>query len=183
MAIIDWKAAVSGDWSVASNWSSGTAPGPGDAVVINFIGPYTVTVSSADFANSLAVNGDLATLQENAGSLTIAGALHVEAALASLNKANTIGSVTLDAGAKLAVGNGGALGTAAVTQTGGELLATASETLTNALSLSGNSTIAAAHGKTLTEKASNYDLAGGSTLNFGAPGRTEQFSGPPLAAP
>jgi fibronectin-binding autotransporter adhesin len=171
MAIIDWNGPVSGDWSVATDWSSGTVPGPGDAVVINFLGPYTVTVSGADFANSLAVNGDLATLRENSGSLTIAGALHVDAGLASLNKANSIGSVSLAAGAELAVGNAGALGTAAVTQTGGELLATASETLTNALLLSGNSTIAAAHGTTLIEKASDYHVSGGSTLNFGAPGQ------------
>jgi fibronectin-binding autotransporter adhesin len=171
MAIIDWNAAVSGDWSVASDWSSNTVPGPGDAVVINFIGPYTVTISGADFANSLAVNGDLATLRENSGSLTIAGALHVDAGLAALNKANTIGSVTLAAGAELAVGNGGALGTGTLTQSGGELLATASETLTNVLLLSGNSTIAAAHGTTLTEKSTNWHIAGASTLNFGAPGQ------------
>ena len=58
-----------------------------------------------------------------------------------------------------------------MTQSDGELLATANETLTNALSLSGTSTIAAAHGKVLTEKASGYSVAGGSTLNFGVPGQ------------
>jgi fibronectin-binding autotransporter adhesin len=71
----------------------------------------------------------------------------------------------------LAIGNGGALGTGTVTQGGGELLATANETLTNALSLSGTSTLAAAHGKTLTVNASGYSVSGDSTLNFGAPGQ------------
>jgi hypothetical protein len=146
-------------------------PAPGDGAIISVLGgPYTVTVSSADFANSLAVNADQATLLENSGSLTIAGGLHVISGLVSLNKANTIGAVTL-AGGTLAVGNAGALGTGTVTQTGGELLGTANETLTNALSLSGTSTIAAAHGTTLTEKMSTYNIAENSTLIFGAPGQ------------
>jgi len=53
----------------------------------------------------------------------------------------------------------------------GELLAAASETLTNALSFSGTSTIAAAHGTTLNENASDISIGGNSTLNFGAPGQ------------
>jgi fibronectin-binding autotransporter adhesin len=171
MAIIDWNDPVSGDWSVATDWSTGKVPGPGDTVFISDLGSYTVTVSSAEFANSLVVNADQAALRENSGSLTIAGALHVDAGLVALNKPNTIGSITLAATGILAVGNGGALGTGTLTQSGGELLATATETLTNVLSLSGNSTIAAAHGTTLTEKASDYSVAGGSTLNFGAPGQ------------
>ena len=170
MAIIDWNGRFSGDWSVATNWSSGTVPGPGDAAVINFLGPYTVTVSGADFANSLVLNAVTGALLENSGSLTIEGELHVISGLAQLNKANTIGSVSLAAGGVIEVGNGGALGTGEVTESAGELLATANETLTNGLSFSGNSTIAAAHGMTLTENASSMNIAGASTLNFGALG-------------
>jgi hypothetical protein len=59
---------------------------------------------------------------------------------------------------------------ATLSQSGGELLATANETLTNVLSLSGT-TFAAAHGTTLTEKAPNYSVLASSTLNFGAPGQ------------
>jgi len=166
-----WNDPVSGDWSVATNWTTGAVPLPGDGAIISVLGgPYTVTVSSADFANSLAVNVDQATLQENSGSLTIAGGLHIISGLVSLNKANTIGSVSLSGGT-LAVGNGGALGTGTVTQTGGELLGTANETLTNALTLSGTSTIAAAHATMLTEKMSSYNIAANSTLIFGAPGQ------------
>jgi fibronectin-binding autotransporter adhesin len=171
MAITSWNDPVSGDWSVATNWTTGAVPLPGDGAIISVLGgPYTVTVSSADFANSLAVNADQATLQENSGSLTIAGGLHIISGLVSLNKANTIGSVSLSGGT-LAVGNGGALGTGTVTQTGGELLGTANETLTNALTLSGTSTIAAAHATMLTEKMSSYNIAANSTLIFGAPGQ------------
>jgi autotransporter-associated beta strand protein len=98
------------------------------------------------------------------------GALTVDSGLVSLNKANTIGGVVLDGGT-LAVGNAGALGIGTVTQSGGELLGTANETLTNAISLSGTSIIAAAHGTTLTEKMSSYNIAANSTLIFGAPGQ------------
>ena len=171
MAITGWDDPVNGDWSAAADWSTGAVPLPGDAAIISATGePYTVTVSSADFANSLAVNADSATLLENSGSLTITGGLYVHSGLVQLNKANSMGSVTLTGGA-LTVGNAGALGTATVTQSGGELLGTANETLTNALNLSGSVTIAAAHGTTLTEKASSYIIAGSSTLNFGAPGQ------------
>ena len=80
-----------------------------------------------------------------------------------------IGSVAVSGGV-LAIGNGGALGAATVTLSGGELFATANETLTNALSFSGSSTIAAAHGTTLNENASSLSIAASSTLNFGALG-------------
>jgi hypothetical protein len=170
MAITSWNDPVSGDWSVGADWTSGAVPLPGDAAIISVPGgPYTVTVSSADFANSLAVNADQATLQENSGSLTIAGGLHVLSGLVLLNKANTIGSVSLSGGT-LAVGNASALGTGTVTQSGGELVATASETLANPFAWSGNSTIAAAEGTTLTVKGSGDTIAAGSTLNFGGPG-------------
>ena len=87
--------------------------------------------------------------------------------MAQLNKANTIGSVSLASGGGIEFGNGGALGTGTVTQTGGELFATASETLANPFAWSGNSTIAAAHGTTLTLKGATDIIAPGSTLNFG----------------
>jgi autotransporter-associated beta strand protein len=170
MAIISWNDPVSGDWSVGTDWTTGAVPLPGDTVFITVLGaPYTVTVSGADFANSLIVNAGQAVLRENSGSLTIGSGLHVMSGLVSLNKANTMGSVTL-AGGTLAVGNAGALGTSTVTQSGGELLGTANETLTNIFAWSGSSTIAAAHGTTLIQKGADA-IAAGSTLNFGAPGQ------------
>jgi autotransporter-associated beta strand protein len=140
-----------------------------DAVTISSFGPYVVTISSADAANSLTFNNAQAALFENAGSLTMSGALTMDAGFVSLNEANTIGSVTV-AGGTLAFGNGGALGAGTITLSGGELLASANETLTNALSFSGSSTIAAAHGTTLAENASSINIAASSTLNFGALG-------------
>ena len=58
-----------------------------------------------------------------------------------------------------------------MTQSGGELLATANETLTNTLALSGTSTIAAARGRRFTLNGSDTSVAGGATLVFGAAGQ------------
>jgi autotransporter-associated beta strand protein len=88
----------------------------------------------------------------------------------SINKVNTYTGGTKLAAGTLAIGNSGALGTGALSQSGGELLATANETLTNALALSG-ATFAAAHGMTLVLKASSSSILASSTLNFGAPGQ------------
>lgn len=168
MAAINWKNPANGDWNVAANWSTGAVPTLADAVTISVAGPYIVTISSADVANSLTFNASEAALFENAGSL-ITGVLTVDSGFVSLNEANLIGSVAVSGGV-LAFGNGGALGGGAVTLSGGELLATANETLTNALSFSGSSTVAAAHGTTLNENASSLSIAASSTLNFGALG-------------
>ena len=54
----------------------------------------------------------------------------------SINKANTYTGGTKISAGTLAIGNAGALGTGALSQSGGELLATTNETLTNALLLS-----------------------------------------------
>ena len=180
MASISWKNPVSGDWNVASNWSTGAVPTLGDDVtimpavaVINT--PFIVTVSSADQANSLTFFVPQGALLENAGSLTIAGALTVdfESGFVSLNEANTIGSVTL-AGGVLAFGNGGALGTGTISMSGGELLGTANETIANPLAFSAargvTPTIAATHGTTLNENAPNYSVSADTTLNFGSVG-------------
>ena len=103
------------------------------------------------------------------------GALTLDAGFVSLNEANTIGSVTLTGGV-LAFGAADALGNPAdqpsgVTVSGGELLATANETLSNALTFTGTSTIAAAHGTTLSLSQDALAIDAHSTLNFGALGQ------------
>src|SRR6185437_11627730 len=169
MTAISWKNPVNGDWSNASDWSTNTVPTSADTVTISASGPYIVTISSADRANTLTFNASSAALFENAGSLTMAGALTVNSGFVSLNEANTIGSVTL-AGGMLAFGNGSALGSGTVSLSGGELLGTANETVANQLAFSGTSTIAAAHGTTLNENAPNYSINSNTTLNFGSVG-------------
>ena len=61
------------------------------------------------------------------------------------------------------------MGAGPVALSGGELLATANETLSNELDLSGSSTTAAADGTTLTETGF-MNISANSTLNFGSPG-------------
>ena len=103
MAAISWKSPVSGNWTVAADWSTGAVPTSTDDVTIAAPGSYTVTVSSngvivhpigglqadaipfgvPDEANSLTFDAPQATLQENAGTLDVAGALTVSAGLVS----------------------------------------------------------------------------------------------------
>ena len=86
MTAISWNDAVNGDWNDASNWSTNTVPGSGDAVAISATGPYIVTISSADVADTLTFNAFEAALFENAGSLTMAGAFTIDSGFVSLNK-------------------------------------------------------------------------------------------------
>src|SRR5580704_17354019 len=104
MTAISWKSPQNGDWSTPTDWSTNTLPGSGDAVTVSIAGSYIVTISSPDAAGTLTFNAPSAALLENAGLLTVAGALTVDSGLVSLNKANTIGSVVLNGGV-LAVGN------------------------------------------------------------------------------
>jgi autotransporter-associated beta strand protein len=88
----------------------------------------------------------------------------------TINTANFYaGGTTISAGV-LAIGVADALGTGAIRLSGGELLTTANETITDALNFSGTSTIAAADGTTLNEEASNDSLTANTFLNIGAPG-------------
>ena len=169
MAAISWSHPVSGAWSAAADWSTNTAPTLADAVSISVAGPYIVTISSAVAANSLTFNAPQAALIENAGSLTMEGALTTDSGLVSLNDANTFGSVAVSGGV-LAFGNGAALGAGIVSMSGGELLGAANETLNNTLIFSGTSTIAATHGTTLNETGV-FGIGSNSTLNFGALGQ------------
>jgi fibronectin-binding autotransporter adhesin len=170
MAAISWNNGISGNWNVYTNWSTLTVPTLADTVTISVAGPYIVTISSTDVADTLTFNASQAALWENAGELITTGAVTVDSGFVSLNEANSIGGGVTVAGGVLAFGNAGALGSGAVTLSGGELLATASETLSNSLSFSGSSTIAAAHGTTLTETGFT-DISANSTLNFGALGQ------------
>ena len=172
MAAIFWKTSVNGDWNVAANWTTGTVPTSADDVFISAVvapGPYIVTISSADVANSLEFAAPQAELVENAGSLTMGGALVVNSGFVSLNAANAIGGVAVGGGV-LAFGAADALGVGTVTMTGGELLGTANENIFNALNIAIASTIAAAHGTTLNENSTNYTVNANTTLNIGSPG-------------
>jgi fibronectin-binding autotransporter adhesin len=148
-----------------------TTIGSGDALELG-LGGTTGSIGGGAIVDG----GTLYIFRDIAPTLTNAisgdGALRqVGSGVTSINTANTYTGGTILSAGTLAIGNGGALGTGTLTQSGGELLATANETLTNALALSGSSTIAAAHGTTLTENASDYSVGASATLNFGALGQ------------
>ena len=149
-----------GDFGVAANWSTDSVPFLNDDLTVSAFGQYLVTISDHDQANSLTFNAPQAALQENAGSLALTGTLLVNSGFLSLNEVNRIGAVRVTGGV-LAFGNTGALGAGTVSMLGGELLATANETLSNALSFypGTSSTIAAAHGKMMKPRRTSTSVA------------------------
>jgi hypothetical protein len=106
MVAISWKNPSNGDWSIATNWSTGAAPMLSDNVTISTSGSYVVTISPnnppnslADVANSLTFDAPQASLVESAAAaeLIMVGALTVKSGSVSLNTTNILGSVALSA--------------------------------------------------------------------------------------
>jgi autotransporter-associated beta strand protein len=98
-----------------------------------------------------------------------------QADIVGINGTNTFsgGAFLNGLGLTVAAGNASAFGTGTLTIDAGELLATTTETIGNQLALSGNFTIAAAHGQTLTLGTAYWSLnaVAGELINFGAPGQ------------
>lgn len=75
-ATITWVGPVSGNWSDTSKWDLGRAPLPGDEVVINVNGTYTVTLDVAATVDRILMGqgtSGLVTLEITANNLTLAG--------------------------------------------------------------------------------------------------------------
>ena len=173
MAIITRKNAVSGNWSDAADWSNDTVPTSTDEAEFLATGNYTVTVTSAETANAFLFEAPGAELVESAaGALALNEFILYEGSV-ELDGTNTIGLTEINGGV-VTLGAAGALGGGGALEiSGGELIATVSETLTNPLSMSGGFTIAAAPGTTLNlDGSAAWSLSGGATVNFGAPGVT-----------
>jgi autotransporter-associated beta strand protein len=176
MALIKWKAAVNGDWSTATDWSTGAVPTAADDAAINLVGNYTVTVTNAHAANTLDFNAPGALLVESAtGRLTL-NSLRVDSGTVELNGVNTIGATTLNGGL-LTLGRSGALGTGSLTLTGGELRATVSQSLINPLNFisadgaPATAVISAAHAKVLNLNGSaGWNFGINMSVQFGTPG-------------
>ena len=122
---------VTGDWNVAANWTpSGGPPTSSDSATISATSSaYTVTVDSADVANSLTLSSATATLNDDGAgaSLTIGGTLAISAGTFNLattsvaSGALTVGALNLSGGA-LTINAGGRLNLGgAISQTGGTL--------------------------------------------------------------
>ena len=89
---IRWIGA-SGDWSTASDWSTGTVPGPSDKAVIAAPGSYTVTSSADETVYSLNILDKRATL-------FVTGASN----FATTNGVND-GTIIVDSGSSLSISN------------------------------------------------------------------------------
>jgi hypothetical protein len=180
MSTTSWKAGVSGDWFTAGNWTHGVPTSATD-VSISAFGTYTVSLSGAAFAASLTLDSAGATFSESSGGTLIDGGIfEIDAGTALLNGNNTFGGgltltgsgstailngvntitggTTIENFATLDLGSAGGLGTAGVQIIEGELRATATETINNALTLDFLATIAVAAGKTLTLNNGNWSI-------------------------
>ncbi len=180
-----WKSAVDGNWKTAGSWTPGAVPLSTDTVQISAIGNYTVTLDSAQAAQSLAFSAIGALFNETSrGSLNLgSGLLTVSGGNVVLNDANTMAGTIVNGGT-LALGNAGALGAGYLDVNYGTLIATVNMTLSPGavaadathggvtLFLSGDLTIAAAHDVTLDVTA-HWELSelidDGSNVMFGAP--------------
>jgi len=81
---VSWKAATSGDWNVAENWSGGVVPTSADSVVIGLPGDYTVTMD-------VNVNVAMLTIGHDTGTQTLATGAHtLTLAAAELNAGGVI---------------------------------------------------------------------------------------------
>ena len=125
MVAISWAFGVSGDWSNGLYWTGGETPGLSDDATIAATGTYTVTVSTADAANSLLLNAAGATLAiSGGGALTIAAALDVTAGVIQLNSGGrlNIDSTLQLAGGTLQLTSGGVISGGTLSADGGSFV-------------------------------------------------------------
>jgi autotransporter-associated beta strand protein len=145
------------------------------------VGPPNFIQINLETNNAIQVSGSIAAIGTQ---LSIAGTISGTGSLAVIDATELDGNNTYSGGTTLglgvlAVGSANALGTGALSISGGELLATellatVTETINNQLTMSGSFTIAAAHGQTLTfSSASGWSLTAGNNnvVTFGAPGQ------------
>jgi hypothetical protein len=128
MASYTWKG-VSGDWNLASDWTpAGGPPKSTDSATINGSATDTITVDTADVANSLTLSDANATLNDDgsSASLTIGGTLTMSNGTLNISPDDdggvlTVGALNLSGGA-LTVYSGGQLNlNGTLSQTGGTL--------------------------------------------------------------
>jgi fibronectin-binding autotransporter adhesin len=120
---------VSGDWNLGSNWKpAGGPPTASDSATINGTAADTITVDSADVADSLTLSDANATLNDagSSASLTIGGAFTMSAGTLNISRSKdggvlTIGALDLSGGALNVNDNGKLDLNGTLSQTGGTL--------------------------------------------------------------
>ena len=114
---VGWKTAVSGAWTSAARWTSGSAPASGADVVINVAGTYTVTdTQSATLVTNLYMEDSGATLHIGAndtftldGYASISGTIQTSAGSALDLSADVVLGVVGGSGGVLDIGGKNAL--------------------------------------------------------------------------
>jgi hypothetical protein len=129
MAAVSWKSAVSGNWTVAADWSTGKVPVAGDDATIGVAGSYTVSLTTAITVAAITVS-DLGAL------LAIADPGKTEAVTANLGNSGTVDvDATGSGGTSVAVG--GTLSNSGVLDIGNSSIGTASTVTAVALANTG----------------------------------------------
>jgi fibronectin-binding autotransporter adhesin len=169
-AIVSWTSAVSGNWSDGTKWSSNpNPPQPGDDVVINVAGTYTVSLNVDPTINSLTLGAGSGTqtLQTanfrtltlagpNASTVSGGGVLHVSGGTLT-------GASDLTVSGTLRWGAGAISGSGALTVTGTFLCDSSSSKILNGRTLTSN-------GSAILTGGGGVNLANGAMLHNGATG-------------
>jgi hypothetical protein len=110
MAAIRWASGISGNWTQAANWSTGTVPGSTDNVTIDAAGSYTVIVDQPNsaLANSLVFNAPAATIDivTNRILIIVNGATITGGTIDGPGTIRTEGISQITSGAPVTVGGG-----------------------------------------------------------------------------
>ena len=180
LSTVDWNTDASGFWDVASNWSTGHVPGPGDDVVFNRAGASpTVTIRTAvQTVNSLTDADPL--VINNGGGLTLAtdSTISGDFTLNTVSTLITNGTLTLSgssnwqSGAIEGSGEVAISGTLTVALAGGladGLFTKIVDTGTIAQTTSENVRLALA-GEIDIASGGLYDFQADSSISYGGPG-------------
>ena len=179
-----WKAPMSGDWSVASDWSDDAVPGSDNSTSISAAGTYAVTISAAEAAKSVMVDAAGATLLLH-NSLSLGTSLSVAAGTVDLGAGGAIGGGTSIANAGLLEKTGADNASLAENIDNTGAIEAAAGALTLSGSLTGTGSLAVSVGATLdldratastVTTAGTLEVAGGTdsvggTLVVGSGGR------------
>ncbi len=113
MAAVSWKSAVSANWTVAADWSTGAVPAAADDATIGVAGAYTVAMTTAVTVHSITLSDLGATLAIAAPGVTETvtagftnrGTVDVDAAGSGGTSVKIVG--TLSNSGTLVIGNSG----------------------------------------------------------------------------
>ena len=176
MATVQWKSAASGNWTDASDWDSGTAPGVADDAVLSVSGFYTVALTTPISVASITIGDTSAFLQiEDPGGDDVASGNVANSGTIGFDTGGAGGS-TLTVGGGLTnsniiqVGNGGMTASSLLSVGGGFTNTGAALDLTGGQTGRPRNGVTGAPSSGTTGSYSIVGNAGGASLQFGSGG-------------